>query len=239
MSNAEALAPTAKRSGDLWIAVGVVVCLALGAGFTYWVSAKSNVPPPPTKRAARGELLLGPAPATTAASAAPTNAAATESNNAALPMGPLASAVSNADTYLPVAFDTLSGFYYDDAAANAAASGKTESLLGRPTDQIPAPVRALSGKKVAVQGYMSPIKVEKGAVRSFYLVKDQSLCCFGRFPRMNEWIMVNVAGSRGVKHANDRVVTVLGTLDVGEEVVKGSVYSIYRMSAEEVSGAAP
>ena len=37
----------------------------------------------------------------------------------------------------------------------------------------------MNKKKVAVQGFMVPFKLEKGATRTFLLVKDQSYCCYG------------------------------------------------------------
>ena len=39
----------------------------------------------------------------------------------------------------------------------------------RPKDQIPAPIRALDGKKVSVQGFMIPIKLDKGATKEFLI----------------------------------------------------------------------
>src|SRR2546423_1386094 len=63
-----------------------------------------------------------------------------------------------------VSFDLLSGFYYDFGAVD------------RPKDQIPAPVRALDGRKVAIQGFMIPITLERGATKEFLIAKGQYCC---------------------------------------------------------------
>jgi hypothetical protein len=55
---------------------------------------------------------------------------------------------------------------------------------------------------------MVPVKIEKGMTTDFLLVKDQSLCCFGRMPRMNEWIGVRMAGDKSARFIGDRPVTV-------------------------------
>jgi len=40
-------------------------------------------------------------------------------------------------------------------------------------DQIPASVKALNEKQVAVRGFMMPMKVEKGMVTEFLLLRNQ------------------------------------------------------------------
>jgi len=224
----------ADSKSDIWIAAGVVVCLALGASLTYWLS-KAGGPPRRTVNASsiQGVLLKEARPTETAGAAAAGNPATAPAN--------LAAPVSSNPDFLSVTFDTLSGFFYEipnlsetpevKPAADAPASAKTQKK-----EQIPAPIKSLGGKKVAVQGFMVPIRIEKGATKSFLLVKDQSLCCYGRMPRMNEWISVKMSGDKSAKFIGDQPVTVFGKLDVGEEIEKGEVLSIYRMEAEDIAG---
>jgi hypothetical protein len=197
----------ANSKSDIFVGLGVVVCLALGASLTYWLNSVS-APPARTKPAvAQGTLLSAPVEKSTAT-----------------------------PDVLSVGFDTLGAFYYEIPSADGDTVKLADPQLARPKDQIPAPVKALTGKKVAVQGFMVPVKVEKGATKQFLLVKDQSLCCFGRMPRMNEWVSVKMAGDKSARFIGDQPITVFGTLTVGEEYEKGEVLSIFRMEADDVAG---
>ena len=103
-------------------------------------------------------------------------------------------------------------------------------------DQIPQPIKDLNTKKIALQGFMVPIDLKNGKSTKFLLVKDQSLCCFGRMPRMNEWISVRMKSGSTVRVFTDRPVSVLGTLTVCEQIENGEVISLYRMEADDVAG---
>lgn len=222
-----------KSTSDLWIAAGVVVCLGIGASATYLLSATGEVPRKPKPVAVQGELINAPKdPQKNPVAPTPAKLA----TPALIP--PPASG-----DFLTVTFDTLSSYYYEipnlDTASQAPAvkpAADATKVAAKPKDQIPAPIRAFSGRKVAVQGFMVPIRIEKGATKSFLLVKDQSMCCYGRMPRMNEWVSVKMSGDKSAKFINDQTVTVFGTLDVGEEIEKGEVLSIYRLEAEDVAG---
>jgi hypothetical protein len=243
MSTANAAENTVKAAkagskADIGVAAGVVVCLALGAGMTYWLNALSS---PPSKSVAsapvQGRMLNAPM-ASIAPLPAPANGSPAQ-NVIASKVAPDATALkpnsSNPD-FLSVGFDTLGSFYYEVPSSDLDAVKISDPQLSAPKDQIPAPIKALGGKKVAIQGFMVPMKIEKGATKQFLLVKDQSLCCFGRMPRMNEWISVSMSGDRATKFIGDQPVTVFGTIDVGEEMQKGEVLSIFRMTADDVAG---
>ena len=216
----------ARASGaDIWIAVGVVICLGLGASLTYWLSAAAKKPRrATTATTVQGDLINAPRPAGPAADSK--QPAAT----AAVPQ-----ANGGAD-FITVNFDTLSGYYYEVPSLEDAVKPEKKEAAPKLKQQIPAPVKALDKRKIAVQGFMMPVKIEKGATKTFLLLKDQSLCCFGRVPRMNEWISVKMGGEKSTKFIGDQPVTVFGTLEVGEEIEKGEVLSIYRLTAEDVAG---
>jgi hypothetical protein len=131
-----------------------------------------------------------------------------------------------------VTFDTLASFFYmipdADELQGAGSSGRG--------DQIPAPIRELDGKKVAVQGFMMPLKNEKGGCREFLLVRDQGICCYRRTPRMNEWVAVKMNGGKLARLVTDRPVTVFGILGVGEKIENGTVMNVYRLAAEDIGG---
>lgn len=128
---------------------------------------------------------------------------------------------------LMVGFDRLAGFEYVEAEPGSA---------DRSTDQIPREIRALDGREVGVRGFMLPIRMDGGLVREFLLMRDQSMCCFGVIPRINEWVAVTMSG-RGVRAMMDQPVTVFGTLRVGEVYEHGVLGGIYRMEGEELAGA--
>ena len=46
-------------------------------------------------------------------------------------------------------------------------------------------------------------------------MRDQSMCCYGTVPKINEWVSVRMA-EEGVKPVMDEPVTIHGTLKVGE-----------------------
>lgn len=133
--------------------------------------------------------------------------------------------------YLPVGFDKLSAFparvSYELVDSNTPAFCKTPGLACR----IPDVVRALDSKDVAVQGFMLPLKHQNGRVKEFLLLKNQSLCCFGRPPNLNEWVHVTLAG-KGVRPCMDQSITVYGTLHVGEYKENRQMLGIYRLDGD-------
>ena len=106
---------------------------------------------------------------------------------------------------------------------------------GEEFPEIPAEVRAFDGKEVAITGFMNPVRFDREGVSEFLLVKDILGCCFGTTPRMNHWIRVRMPeGKRAKFYAYDQL-TVLGKLEVSEELVDEYVMSIYRMTVHHLS----
>jgi hypothetical protein len=220
----DAKAPASKS--DLWIAVGVIGCLALGASATFMLSSSHNAESEAAraKEAPRGAPIVARGTQT-----APTASTATASAASAQP-------IKSDGDYTTVTFDTLSSYYYEVPNLEPSAVQRDAAEGKRPKDQIPAPIRAFDKKKISIQGFMIPIKLEKGATKEFLIVKDQSVCCWGRVPRMNEWVSVRMSGGKTTKFIPDQPVTIFGTLQVSEEIEKGEVLSIYRLDADDVAG---
>jgi hypothetical protein len=214
----------AQGSGsDLWVAAGVVICLGLGAGMTYWLTSEPAQPPAAQATASplKGTSMRAKTPET---SPAPPPAVASTGDSSAAP-----GEITHGDTdYASVPFDMLAGYYYVIPDMD-----KPDAKI---KDQIPQPIKDYDGKKVAVRGFMVPVTQERGSVRTFLLVRDQSLCCYGRMPRMNEWVSVQMKDNKPTRFIGDQTVTVFGTIHVGEMIEKGVVLSVYRMDAEEVAG---
>lgn len=135
--------------------------------------------------------------------------------------------------FASVGFDVLATFKYE--VPEDAPASKTNAPAADPDTQIPANVKAFSGKKVAVKGFMLPLKVEGGLVTELLLMRDQSMCCFGTVPKINEWIAVKMTTS-GIKPVMDQAVTLYGTLKVGAMRENGYLVGIYQMDGITVEG---
>lgn len=105
-------------------------------------------------------------------------------------------------------------------------SAKTEAL-------IPEKVKAYNKKKVALKGFMLPLKVEGGLVTEMLVMKDQSMCCYGTVPKIHEWVSIKM-NEKGVKPLMDQPVTLFGKLHVGEMRENGYLTGIYRMDGEKM-----
>lgn len=186
-------------------------------------------------------LCCGPRGAVNLAMAVPTRAALAERvDPARVPVARLAAApASPASTPAPAAgrkdgdyevvgFDRLAAFafnppeYGPDGAAKPAAP-----------DQIPRSIKALDAQKVAVAGFMLPVKMEGGLVKEFLLVRDPMMCCYGIMPKVNEWIVVKMTG-KGVQPLMDVPLTFYGRLRVGEMFENGYLTGIYLLEGERM-----
>lgn len=131
---------------------------------------------------------------------------------------------AKADGYETVGFDRLASFNYTPP----------ETENAKPTDQIPALIKALDQHKVAVTGYMLPTKMDKGLVTEFLLVKDPMMCCYGVMPKVNEWVVVKMAGT-GVKPLMDLPITFEGKLKVGEMFENGYLTGVYLLEGDRMA----
>ncbi|MBI3875057.1 MAG: DUF3299 domain-containing protein [Verrucomicrobia bacterium] len=129
-----------------------------------------------------------------------------------------------------VGFDKLSSYNYEIPDESA---GPKTNAAAPPRDQIPASVRALDKKAVALKGFMLPLRVDKGLVTELLIMRDQSMCCYGAAPRINEWVSVRM-GDKGVKPIMDTPVTLFGKLLVGEMRENGYLVGIYQMEGEKM-----
>jgi hypothetical protein len=139
----------------------------------------------------------------------------------------LAGAVRAAEPeVITVGFDKLASYEFvapDDPAKAAAAEA-----------QIPAKVREFNDKKVAVTGFMLPVKMDGGLVTEFLLVKDPMMCCYGVMPKINEWVVVKMTGA-GVKPLMDIPITFDGKLRVGEMYENGYLTGLYLLEGDKMA----
>jgi hypothetical protein len=204
---------------------GILLAVALAA------CQKSSAPGPrPLER--RGQPINSPVATNIAppqlASPAPTNrnVAAT---NAVVPAAP-------PSDYDVVGFDKLAGYNFE--ITDDLLSAPTNDLAGvtaRTEAQIPQDVKALNKKRVSLKGFMLPLKVEGGLVTELLVMKDQSMCCYGVQPKINEWVSVKMVKG-GIKPIMDQPVTLFGLLRVGEMRENGYLIGIYGMDGDKMAG---
>jgi hypothetical protein len=131
---------------------------------------------------------------------------------------------SDGEKYRITSFAQLASFIF---AANA----DTDSIAM--TEQVPAPVRALNEKSVALTGFMLPVQTENNLTTDFLLLRNQSACCYGVMPKINEWVIVRTTG-KGVKAIMDTPITVLGTFHVEAVSENGTLSGIYKLDCDKI-----
>jgi hypothetical protein len=132
------------------------------------------------------------------------------------------------DGYEKVGFDRLASYTYNAPESDPVTPNATPpSGAG----QIPDKVKALDQQKVAVTGFMLPVKMDGGLVKEFLLVKDPMLCCYGVMPKLNEWVVVKMTG-KGVKPLMDVPITFEGKLKVGEMYENGYLTGLYLLEGD-------
>ena len=136
------------------------------------------------------------------------------------------------DGYLRLGFDRLASYRfvtptYDPSTGQPQEGGE---------EQIPAEVKAWSGRKAIVTGFMLPVKMDGPLVTEFLLVKDAMMCCYGVIPNMNEWVVVRMP--KGVRPLMDVPIDFHGVLKVGAMFENGYLVGIYLLEGEKMGAVA-
>ena len=132
--------------------------------------------------------------------------------------------------YLVLGFDRLASFKFVAPAFDPAADPNKTPPTGE--EQIPDEVKAWSGKKAIVTGFMLPTRMAEGLVTEFLLVKDPAMCCYGAVPNMNEWVVVKMA--KGVRPLMDVPISFSGEFKVGAMFENGYMTGIYSLEGEKM-----
>ena len=135
--------------------------------------------------------------------------------------------------YLVIGFDKLAGFtagvVYEEGVTNGVKFPHAKEMTG----QIPLGIKALDNQKVAVKGFMLPLKQADGLATDFILLRNRMLCCYGMMPNINEWIHVRMDG-KGVRCIMDIPVTICGKLHVEEYRENRTMLGIYKLDGEKL-----
>ena len=127
---------------------------------------------------------------------------------------------------LATSFKVLAGFKVSGAMLNA----KPGHVLG----MVPAAIRKLDGKEVAITGFMLPTRIHNKLVTEFMLMRTQNTCCFGIPPELHEVVEVLKIDNPS-KVLMDTPVTVVGRLHVQERWDSTFLCSIYQLDAERIT----
>lgn len=138
-----------------------------------------------------------------------------------------------AEDFQRIGFEVLGSFEFTTPDWK---SGKADDLVPPAgLEQFPETVKKLDGQKVAITGFMLPIKLDGGLVTEFLLMRDPSMCCYGVIPAITDWVVVRMKG-KGVKALMDYPVGVVGVMQVGAQWESGYVTGIYRIDGERTLG---
>jgi hypothetical protein len=140
----------------------------------------------------------------------------------------------SAPGYSNITFATLGGFNFGLEKEIVRGTDATETSA-QARSRIPQEIQSLDGRKAVIEGFLLPVKMNNGLAIEFLLMRNQSMCCYGVAPRINEWVTVLLKGE-GVKPLMDRPVAVAGTLHVGPTLENGLLTGIYVLDGEKVIG---
>lgn len=209
-----------RRPFDGLVGVGLGLLMVFsGTGPAFSQVAGSTV---------QGDLIGPPIKNPVSVPAAPPQFAATNISAAAI------AKASSSDT---AGFDKLAGFPFKVTDDMIIGTGDATANSREITTQIPAPVKALNEQEVSITGFMLPTKVDDGKATEFLLLKNQSMCCYGLTPNLNEYVSVRLTG-QGVKPVMDRLITVSGKLHVGEMRQSRLLVGLYQLDGDKVNASA-
>jgi hypothetical protein len=141
-----------------------------------------------------------------------------------------AAAIAMDKGYMKLGFEQLASYNFTPPAFDPAANPAAKPPTGE--EQIPAGVKEWNGKKAVITGVMVPVKMEKGLVTEFLLMRNTMACCYGSVPNMNEWVIVKM--KKGVAPMMDVPVAFYGELKVGAMFENGYMTGLYELEGEKM-----
>lgn len=132
--------------------------------------------------------------------------------------------------YLKLGFEQLASYAFTPPPFDPSADPKATPPTGE--EQIPVAVKGWNGKKAVVTGFMVPVKMDKGLVTEFLLMRNTMACCYGSVPNMNEWVVVKMR--KGVAPMMDVPVSFYGSIKVGAMFENGYMTGLYELDGEKM-----
>jgi hypothetical protein len=159
--------------------------------------------------------------------------AATVTASATVAEAPKVAATAAAAGYAEIGFDRLAGFPLRtkwEMTDPVRIKGE-QRVVG----EIPDSIKALDRNKIAVTGFMLPVKMSGGLVSDFFLLRTQARCCYGLPIQVNELLTVHMTGT-GVKSLMDQPITVYGTFHLAEtrDTSTGTLDGVYTLDGDKL-----
>ena len=236
-AKAKALAAANRRA---WLSIAIALLIGLGL-FVMILSVPPQMLPEQLAAAVRSQKIraFDIKPLEQSSRIRPIELASYYTNSVEHALNP-GSAKSNLNQklhtrYLPVTFEQLSSFRF--FVTDRMLDTDKGQLPGADQilRQVPEEVLALDQKEVSLRGFMLPMKLDGRLTTEFLLLKNQGLCCYGKPPKITEWVTVRVNG-KGVHPIMDEPITVCGTFHVGDVRENGDLLGIYRLDADRFQG---
>ena len=213
----------------------IMLSCCLAAALAVPASAQTAV----KKKVIRGEAIDGPPTADTPTNAAaPAPAPALAAPAKVTPVAPVTattpapSGSGDKEAVQKVEFTKLAGYEF-----KMADTPDTNQVAGKDMadQQFPADIKALNQKRIAVIGYLMPLKEVSGKATEFLIMRTQSSCCFGLPLKITEVITAKASG-KGVPSIMDDLVEIEGTLKVGTMRQDGYIVGVYQMDEAKFLG---
>ena len=122
-----------------------------------------------------------------------------------------------------------------DAAAAEQPVTEHSGPAGEARSDVPKKIKKLSGRRVAIEGYMIPLEFdEDGAVRKFLISRYMMGCCFGMVPAANELVLVEMKNTEGAVYEPYLTVLATGKFSVHDKGNQlGSLKTLYKLEADD------
>ena len=100
-------------------------------------------------------------------------------------------------------------------------------------DYFPEWLEGLDGKSVRIRGFMFPVHVASG-ITTFTLARDNQICCFQRFPKVYDVILVKLADGESTDYIDQQSFDVEGTLRIDSTPDEIELPRLYRIENARV-----
>ena len=138
--------------------------------------------------------------------------------------------------YQPTSFTVLARFFLEVPTPDSGAATTPDTRWETVRKQIPADVLSLDGRRVALAGFVLPLKLENGRTTRFLLLRTQSACCFGLTPRVNEIVVVDLPPP-GVQPRPDTPFVAAGVFRLKWIGEGDQLTAIYHMDGDRIEPA--
>jgi hypothetical protein len=147
-----------------------------------------------------------------------------------IPLRAAETGVAKKDEVRRVDFGLLASYNYSAMLRGVNSGGAAKFVI---SEQLPEVIEKLDNRKVAITGYMLPLRWKKGRVTEFFVMRDTQSCCYGQPPKINE--LIRVRSREGFEAKMDTPLVFQGTLLVSPTITDGLLESVYAMECDKIA----